>query len=153
MRTSFRIAAVAIAAAIVGGGGYLLVAPQQSALQADPNNLAQVAVGEALYGTHCASCHGKALEGEDDWRRQRADGSFPAPPHDETGHTWHHADGQLFDITKRGGAPYNPRSAMPGFSGTLSDEDIWAVLAYIKSRWPEPIQARQRAATEASDGR
>ena len=153
MKTSLRIAAVVIAAAVLGGGGYALIAPEQPRLQADPTNLAQVAVGEKLYGTHCASCHGKALEGEENWRSQRADGSFPAPPHDETGHTWHHADGQLFEITKRGGAAYNPRSAMPGFGESLSNDEIWSILAYIKSRWPEPVQARQRSVTLAADER
>jgi mono/diheme cytochrome c family protein len=29
------------------------------------------------------------------------------------------------------------------FGAILTDEQIWAVLAYIKSKWPEKIQARQ----------
>jgi mono/diheme cytochrome c family protein len=153
VKSSIRVAAAVIATAVAGVGLYTLVTPQEVRLDADPTNLAQVAVGEKLYRAHCASCHGRALEGEENWRQQRADGSFPAPPHDETGHTWHHADGQLFDITKRGGAVYNPRSAMPGFGGTLGDDEIWSILAYIKSRWPEPVQARQRTVTLAADER
>jgi mono/diheme cytochrome c family protein len=64
---------------------------------------------------------------------------MPAPPHDETGHTWHHPDRLLFGITKNGLVPpYAPEdyeSDMPGFAGRLSDEEIWSVLAYIKSHW------------------
>jgi len=34
--------------------------------------------GEALYGQHCASCHGLDGEGEPDWRTRDADGLLPA---------------------------------------------------------------------------
>lgn len=39
---------------------------------------------------------------------------------------------------------------MPAFKGRLADEEIWAVLAYIKSRWPEEIRRKQAAIDEAS---
>jgi mono/diheme cytochrome c family protein len=75
-----------------------------------------------------------------------ADGTLPAPPHDEHGHTWHHSDEILFGITKHGGqrnAPAGFVSRMPGFAATMSDKQIHAVLAYIKSRWPEAVRSRQ----------
>ena len=106
---------------------------------ADP---ARVASGEGVYREHCAVCHGAALEGEADWRTPGPDGLLPAPPHDETGHTWHHADGLLIDIVTRGteavvGGGY--RSNMPGFGELLSEQQILDVLAYIKSTWPPRI--------------
>ena len=68
---------------------------------------------------------------------------MPAPPHDDSGHTWHHPDHLLFGITKIGLVPpYAPpayQSDMPAFGGKLSDEEIWAVLAYVKSRWSQEI--------------
>jgi mono/diheme cytochrome c family protein len=72
---------------------------------------------------------------------------MPAPPHDESGHTWHHPDDMLFDITKHGIARYAPpgyQSDMPAFGGVLSDDEIRAVLAFIKSHWrsPEVLDAR-----------
>ena len=102
--------------------------------------------GKAVYAAHCAACHGANLEGQPDWRQRRADGKLPAPPHDPSGHTWHHDDETLFRITKHGvaafaGAGY--ATDMPAYDGVLGDEDIRAVLAYIKSTWPEPIRARQ----------
>lgn len=111
----------------------------------DYRNAEFAAAGEALYRQHCASCHGADLAGEADWRERDADGYLPAPPHDETGHTWHHPTGQLFQITKFGtetlvGDGY--KSNMGGFGDILSDEEIHAVLAFIKSTWPSRIIER-----------
>ena len=63
----------------------------------------QIALGGELYGENCARCHGANLEGEPDWWARRPDGSYPAPPHDRTGHTWHHSDAELRDIVRDGG--------------------------------------------------
>src|SRR6056297_4054276 len=104
-------------------------------------------MGERLYIENCASCHGANLEGQPDWRSPGPDGLLPAPPHDETGHTWHHPDGVLFDYTKLGGKAalalqgVEFESGMPGFGDQLSDAEIWNIIAYIQSTWPE----RQRA--------
>lgn len=105
-----------------------------------------IARGEAIYGQSCASCHGLNLEGQANWRRRNEDGTLPAPPHDSSGHTWHHSDEVLFNLTKWGTAAVvggDYKSNMPGFAGTLEDDEIWAVLQYIKSRWPEDIQVAQ----------
>lgn len=107
---------------------------------------AAVALGERIYVEACASCHGANLEGQPDWQTRNADGKLPAPPHDETGHTWHHPDAQLFAITKFGLAPIagaDYATDMPAFESTLSDAEILAALAYIKSRWPEQIRGHQ----------
>ncbi len=78
------------------------------------------------------------------WQRL-PNGRMPAPPHDESGHTWHHPDEVLFGITKEGLVPgkYGPPgyvSDMPAFGSILSDADIAAVLSYIQSRWPPEVQ-------------
>lgn len=101
-----------------------------------------VALGQAVYAAHCAACHGGELEGQPDWRERLDNGRLPAPPHDETGHTWHHPDRLLIDITTRGTAAVVGRgyeSDMMGFGDVLSEEEIVAVLSYIKSTWPEEI--------------
>ncbi|MFN8423698.1 MAG: cytochrome c [Anaerolineae bacterium] len=94
-----------------------------------------VARGAALYDAHCATCHGANLEGQPDWKHSLPDGSLPAPPHDTSGHTWHHGDGELLRIIGQGGTIYMPNSKMPGFAGTLSDDEMRAVLAFIKTFW------------------
>lgn len=120
---------------------------------ADPENPRLVDQGKTVYVQHCARCHGVNLEGQPNWRRRNADGKLPAPPHDASGHTWHHPDPMLFEIIRNGlvppHAPEGYASDMPAFAGTLSDADIWAVLAYIKSRWtPEALQ-HQRSISRA----
>lgn len=105
-----------------------------------------VTLGRQVYAANCASCHGANLEGQQNWQQPLADGSMPAPPHDVTGHTWHHNDEALFATTKFGGAATSPvaaPNAMPAFGGTLSDREIWAVLSFIKSTWSPDVQQRQ----------
>jgi len=115
---------------------------------------AEVASGRALYATHCASCHGLELGGQPDWQERLPSGRMPAPPHDASGHTWHHSDGVLFRLTKEGvaavvGGGY--QSDMPGFAGVLSDDEIRAVLAFIKRTWPERERAYQAEVTRLQD--
>jgi len=112
----------------------------------DAGDTRQVAAGEAIYRAQCARCHGVNLEGQPDWRSPLPTGRLPAPPHDESGHTWHHPDDVLLRIVKEGPAFYSTlgvQTDMPGFQNTLSDRDIAAVMSYIKSRWPPTIRARQ----------
>jgi len=110
-----------------------------------PHNAEVVTRGKAVYAAECASCHGQNLEGQPDWRQRGDNGRLPAPPHDASGHTWHHPDQQLFELTKLGPAALvggGYESDMPGYANTLSDDDIVAVLSYIKSTWPEEIRQR-----------
>jgi len=103
---------------------------------------AAIAQGETLYAAHCAACHGAALEGEPNWRDPKESGRMPAPPHDESGHTWHHPDAQLVAITTYGTAQLvggDYESDMMGFGEILSKDEILAVLAYIKSTWPPRV--------------
>ena len=99
----------------------------------------QLRLGKKVYEVNCASCHGVNLEGQPDWKRRLDNGRMPAPPHDDTGHTWHHSDRNLFIITKSGLASIVPgyESDMPAFEEVLPDTEIAAVLAYIKSTWPD----------------
>ena len=129
----------------------LLGIVESRAVGGDADDPGQVALGAQIYVEACASCHGANLEGQDNWRVRQANGRLPAPPHDETGHTWHHPDQQLFQITKLGIealAPEGYESDMPGFGETLSDDEIWAVLTYIKSTWPDHIRAQQALRTQ-----
>ncbi|MGQ0663967.1 MAG: c-type cytochrome [Pseudomonadota bacterium] len=113
---------------------------------ADPTNATQVALGAKVYEASCANCHGAKLEGQPAWQRRLPTGRLPAPPHDETGHTWHHPDRHLFEITKSGIQAFAPpgyETDMPAFASTLSDKEIWAVIAFLKSTWLPEIRRRQ----------
>jgi mono/diheme cytochrome c family protein len=115
---------------------------------------AVLAQGKALYDQHCASCHGANLEGQPEWRAPLPSGRLPAPPHDAGGHTWHHPDEILFEITKRGPAAVvggGYQSDMPGFASVISDAEISAILAYIKSTWPERERRYQEEMTRRKE--
>ena len=116
-------------------------------VQLATDDAAVLAKGQAVYVQHCAACHGERLQGQPNWRERDASGRLPAPPHDASGHTWHHPDQVLFDITKHGVAKAanlkDYDSAMPAYEGVLTDAEIVAVLSWIKSRWPAQARAQQ----------
>jgi len=143
-----------IVAVLAVGAIVALTAVALLALRTDNNDLAaiahdpaQIALGGSLYSQHCAICHGVNLEGQPNWRTRKPDGRLPAPPHDESGHTWHHPDADLFQITKLGLvpplAPESYQSDMPGFAAVLTDGEIRAVLAFIENSWPPDIRDRR----------
>ncbi|MBR9970644.1 c-type cytochrome [Magnetospirillum sulfuroxidans] len=142
MRWGSVVVIVGLAGAIIGVGAWWW----QGQGRIDPDNPTQVARGKAVYDRHCGQCHGLRLQGEPNWRTRLPSGELPAPPHDASGHTWHHADEYLFAVTKHGLARFAPpdyKTNMPSFVGKLSDDDIRASLAYIKSLWPVEIRQRQ----------
>ena len=149
---ALTIAAVVVVVALyLGASGNLVGFYTNSAEARD------VANGELLYVENCASCHGENLEGQPEWRSPGSDGLLPAPPHDETGHTWHHPDSLLFDYTKLGGQEALAKmgveldSGMPGFSDQLSDDEILDVIAFIKSTWPERVLEIQKERTNLDE--
>ena len=112
----------------------------------------RITLGKTVYAANCAACHGVNLEGQANWRERFANGRLPAPPHDKTGHTWHHPDGLLIDMVINGlvpgrTAPPGYESDMPAYDGILSDEEIVAVIAYIKSTWPPKVLQAQKEVT------
>jgi mono/diheme cytochrome c family protein len=96
-----------------------------------------VVEGRQVYAQHCARCHGTNLEGQPDWKQPLPSGKYPAPPHDDSGHTWHHPDALLKQIIVEGGNGTNGQipSDMPAFGAVLNARQTDAVLEFIKSRW------------------
>jgi mono/diheme cytochrome c family protein len=142
------------------GGEQTAVLPTPSPLAPLPVPtlaVAVVAAGEQIYRQVCASCHGSTLEGQTNWKEQNEDGSFRAPPHNAMGHTWHHADSDLVDAIRRGGvrlpAQVGGTSNMPAYADLLTDEEITAVLDYIKNSWPADIRQAQWEQTLRQDRR
>ena len=138
--------AIGVATIIVGIGAYVFLTQADRPVYASADDAELVSLGREVYALQCASCHGAGLEGQPDWQSPLPTGGRPAPPHDETGHTWHHPDQILFELTKFGGQPFVPtdyQSNMPAFADILTDEEMIAALAFIKSTWPRQIQAQQ----------
>ncbi len=135
-----RIVLLIVAAGVVAGIGltvFLTRGPEA------------IAAGRVIYAERCASCHGANLEGQPNWQERLPGGRMPAPPHNATGHTWHHADRDLLVIVRDGLGAIVPgyETDMPAFGGILGDDEIRAVLAFIRSTWPERERDYQAAQT------
>lgn len=145
---------VGVAGAAVAGAAAVLYSamPPSGPAFIDPADQTLVGQGRAIYANQCAACHGESLQGQPNWRDRMPNGKLPAPPHDKTGHTWHHPDAVLVDIVRNGlvpgrTAPQGYVSDMPAYGALLSDEDIAAVIAYIKSSWPPKVLQAQKEVT------
>ncbi|SDF76606.1 c-type cytochrome [Thalassobaculum litoreum] len=145
----FLAAAVVIGALITAGDLFWERYTNQTAISADHANAAQVGLGHSLYDQHCAFCHGADLVGKPGWDGDYPDGGRPPLPLEGTAPIWRLSDRDLFDVIKFGGQPFSPpsyRNEMPAFEADLADADIWAIIAFIKSRWPEDVHTRQKEA-------
>lgn len=155
MAVKKKVAVVGVVSLLVLGAGALIYGSltDSGAAYIDSSDQMRVTHGKQVYANNCAACHGAKLEGQPDWRIRQANGRLPAPPHDETGHTWHHPDAILIDIIKNGlvpgvTAPPGYVSDMPAYGTSLTDQDIQAVLAYIKSSWPKQALDAQKEITQ-----
>jgi S-disulfanyl-L-cysteine oxidoreductase SoxD len=129
-------------------GVWFAVVPATSAIAhfADADDPGMVRLGRKIYMGHCASCHGRNLQGQPLWQLIDEYAGRRAPAHDETGHTWQHSDEDIFHMIKNGrfrSAPAGLVSFMPPAEGVLSDREILAVMAFIKARWPIGLRASQ----------
>ena len=144
---------VLIGTGLTAGAVFVAASVVADRHESSPPGAEILAEGRAIYDAECAACHGAELEGQPDWRSPLPSGRLPAPPHDASGHTWHHPDDVLFRIVKEGTAAIvggGYESDMPGFGDVLSDAEIHSVLAFIKSTWPERERSYQERVSEAN---
>jgi mono/diheme cytochrome c family protein len=100
--------------------------------------------GMELYTKNCASCHMGNLAGNPNWKSGvDDDGQRLPPPLNGAGHTWHHSPDQLFQVIRYGYKKFDPnyKGKMLG-NEDLSEDDVWSILEYIKSIWPEEIRTK-----------
>ena len=96
----------------------------------------QVIAGRDLFTANCASCHGAQGQGY-------ARAGVPAPALNDEMHAWHHSDAQIASIIRQG------QGQMPAVGASWSDEQISAVLAYIKQWWePEQLAAQTQTSQQ-----
>ena len=151
------VASGSVFALILGGALWFSFARGSGASIAPPRGEPGVAVsaqerrGEVLYNVNCVTCHGGPTGGT----------MMDYPPrHNANGHTWHHPDCELKQIVRDGSdamtdmmremmAPPNAPS-MQAFKDRLSDDEIDAVLAYIKTMWTPNERAVQAEITRQS---
>ena len=111
----------------------------------DPALLQQ---GRQLYLKNCTVCHGLNAEGSPDWRQRDAEGKFPPPPLNGTGHAWHHPHSALMDTIKHGTQRLGGN--MPPWQDRLSDAEIELIILWFQSQWPQQLyEAWQRMDRES----
>ena len=89
-----------------------------------------VARGEATYQQLCASCHGMHGAGDG----PAAQGLNPKPAHHSDGAYMNALSNEhLFRVIKEGGAAVGKSPAMAPWGGALSDDQIWDVVAYLRT--------------------
>ncbi|MSP47986.1 MAG: cytochrome c [Alphaproteobacteria bacterium] len=146
-----RFTLIAAIVAIVVTGTVMMIERRLAATATDarPDRPAQVALGRTLYRQHCSYCHGVDREGHEDWRPDMPVALGLAPPLDERSPAVDRSDRQVFEQVKFGGQPFLPagaRSQMPAFEFNLTDAQVWALVAYLKNRWPDEALARRERA-------
>ena len=90
-----------------------------------PNDTATLALGQQVYAQNCAVCHGPRGAGNG----PLAANLNPPPVTLQGGHLAAHTDGDMHYWIANG----IPGTAMPAFSGSLSDGDIWAAIRYVRT--------------------
>ena len=118
-----------------GAGTPMTPSPSPQARVDDPKVLA---LGKEVFMTHCARCHGQQAEGAPDWRTPNAQGHYPPPPLNGSGHAWHHPKAMLRQVIREGSPP-GPQARMPAWKDRLSEQEIQAVIAWFQSLWPEDV--------------
>jgi mono/diheme cytochrome c family protein len=115
------------------------------------NDPVKIARGRQIYQAHCAGCHGDRAQGAPNWRQRDADGFYPPPPLDDSGHAWHHSIAGLKEIIDNGSPPGQGR--MPGWKDRLSIEDVDAVVAWFQSLWSDEVYGEWYAMQRRAFGR
>lgn len=86
--------------------------------------------GRELYTEKCVLCHGSQGEGWD-WTKKVARPPVPVP--DLPKAVPERSDQFLFDVVKGGGEAVGQTRFMPPFGFQLSDEEVWDLVAYMRS--------------------
>jgi mono/diheme cytochrome c family protein len=148
-----RLYTVVLALALMG----LLVAcapPAASGVAVQGVSLteADLIQGHILYTAYCAGCHGDHGQGQFPGaaalQPSPITNRIGAPPHDDTGHSWHHSDDLLVRYVLEGGftdpAAFYP---MPGFGGLLTVDDARQIVGYIMTLWTDEQRMMQKQTT------
>lgn len=98
-----------------------------------PDNAATLADGKEAFGHYCVACHG--MDGQNTGV-PFADHISPPIPSLASKDVQRYTDGQLKWILDNGIWP----SGMPGSKGTLSDDELWSIIRYLRHLPPTGSQ-------------
>jgi len=86
--------------------------------------------GQELYLEKCVLCHGSQGEGWD-WAKKVEKPPIPVP--DLSKVSPERSDQYLFSVIKEGGEAVGQTRFMPPFGFQLSDQEVWDLVAYMRS--------------------
>jgi mono/diheme cytochrome c family protein len=116
-----RAGAAVLVLALAGGIAALILVPL-------PEPPPGPEPGRTLYRAHCATCHGADGRG-DSWRARLL---LLRPGHLASPDVAALPDAYLADVIRHGGSSFG-KPGMPSFGFTLSDAEIRALIAYLRS--------------------
>jgi mono/diheme cytochrome c family protein len=110
--------------------GFAVLAISLGASLASAQTKGDPKAGKAKYDANCVGCHGATGKGDG-----AAAAALNPKPQDHTNGKIMNAltDKYLFDIIKNGGKAVQKAAIMPAANKKLTDEDIWDMVAYVRS--------------------
>ncbi len=126
-------------------------APATAPLGAPQFEQASIARGAALFGQHCAQCHGPQAQGHPDWQTP-SDGKFAAaPPLNGTGNDWKRSRAELAAVIVGGARRASDKvEVMPAWKGRMNERDVEDLLNWLQSLWPPEVYDAWSKAQAAS---
>jgi mono/diheme cytochrome c family protein/polyhydroxyalkanoate synthesis regulator phasin len=103
-------------------------------------------MGEAIFTNNCATCHGDG--GMGDGPGGQALDPAPAPVAHSSQML---GDDYLFWRVSEGGGKEPFKSAMPGYKATLSEEERWHVINYVRALGSGQVMPRENMGGQAFD--
>lgn len=98
-----------------------------------------VAKGRRLYAYYCADCHGRGGKG-DGYNAKNLD---PIPrDHTDSAEPYmaERTNEELFEAISKGGREISKSPFMPPFENTLSEEEMWSLVAYLRTLHPNKAE-------------
>ncbi|MBV8817781.1 MAG: cytochrome c [Acidobacteriaceae bacterium] len=94
-----------------------------------PYSKKSIAQGRTVYQRNCVGCHGADGKATVDVVADASDLTAPK--------TWKngYSEGEIFRSIRDGEG-----ASMPAFQSQISDEDIWRLVNFIRSLWPEEMR-------------
>jgi len=142
---------VALAVAVIG---YISANSRSVELRASVTNKEQVALGRRVYQDNCEACHGVQLKGLPTWHKTvQGDVTRAGTALNTVGDVWQVSDNHTFQVIKQGTRPI-PEGAQPviihqePFADKLTDDEIWGVMAFIKTTWTVKQRVAQEETTQ-----
>jgi mono/diheme cytochrome c family protein len=125
--------AVLVLAVVLRGPSFSLLAVEAypTSFQTSPTGFAAASIvrGQALFARNCVACHGPDGNGNGP-----AAAALRIKPADLTQpHLWEHSDGEMFWWLTHGIDDPEGGLAMPGFGASLSPDDRWALIDYVRA--------------------